>query len=249
MSKLHELLAVMADSTNAAAAIKAETENTFTKKPDHFKGLSRAMSFLDEARSSGNATDRKEMVTTVGDKLDYTFAVIGGNYDALLQLEATNQNANAALVIDGVVLAAGVPATFLLGMETRLKALRDTLLLVPTLDPSIRWEADAVAGEGVWRSDVQTAFRTEKTLKHKVLYEATPEHPAQIEMWHEDRPIAKVETTHTSGAITPSEKSAMLDRISKLIVAVKTARQRANTTEVVKGKIASTLFDYIRGTA
>ena len=47
--------------------------------------------------------------------------------------------------------------------------------------------------------------------------------------------------------ISPSEKSVLLSRIDKLIMAVKQARQRANTQEVVKTTIGKEIFNYIMG--
>lgn len=243
---LHELLAVVADSTNAAQAISTETLVTFTKKPDHFKGQARAVTFFAEARAGENVQDSKELVTTVDAKLDHTFAVLGRNFDAILQVEEANQRASADLVVDGEVVATSVPATFLLGMEKRLKAVRDLILAAPTLDPSLRWSENPAAGEGVFVSDVQVTMRNEKVLQHKILVAATDKHPAQVEKWSEDVPVARIETTQFSGMLSPARKSAMVARCDKLIEAVKMARQRANTVEVRKDlRIAADMFDYI----
>ena len=244
-SKLHELLAVMADTTNTAKAIQTETAATFSKKPEHFKGQTRVVKFFDEARAGENTTDTKEIVTDVQKKLNHAFQSIGRHYDALLQLEEANGRAKADLVIDGVTVMTDVPATFLLGMESRLKDLRGMLATIPTLEPSVKWEQ--IAGSDAYVSDPQVAFKTEKTLKSKVLYEATKEHPAQIQQWNEDTPVARIETTHLSGMVTPLQKSAMLNRVDTLLSAVKKARQRANAVEVKNLHVAKTLFDFIVG--
>lgn len=245
--KLHELLAVVADTTNSAAAIQEETASGFKKKPDMFRGQIKDLKFFDESRANENTTDRKELVTTVEDKLAYMFRSLGRHYDVMYQLEASNQNAKADLVVGDVTLIKDAPAPFLLGMETRLKHLRATLLEIPTLDPAIRWTEDSVKGRGIYVSDVQKTFKTEKKINHKVLYDATDKHPAQIEKWNEDRPVATVETTHVSGMITPNRKSEILERLDKLIEAVKRARQRANSTDAVTDKVAAGLFSYLMG--
>ena len=116
---------------------------------------------------------------------------------------------------------------------------------VPTLDPTQQWTPDESAGKGVYKSGVNTSKRTEKQVQHKVLYEATKEHPAQIERWNEDVPVAAIETIHTSGMWTPRRKSDVLARLGKLLTAVKKARQRANTVEVEYNDIGGKLFDYI----
>lgn len=247
MAKLHELLAIMADRAGAAGAILEETKQTFLKRPDHFKGQTRTVNFFDEERSEENTVDTKEFVTTVRDKLDHTASVVGPYWNALLQLETTNQKAVADLVVEGETLAKDVPATFLLGMETRLKELRAVMLSIPTLAPELSWKADDDLGTGIYVSTPQVNFKGEKRLGHKVLYEATKEHPAQIEKWTEDKPVARIETVHVSTMLSPADKAAMLARLDKLIAAVKQARQRANGIEVEKVHVAKEMFDYIAG--
>ena len=247
MPKLHELLAVMADTTNASQAVTKETITVFSKKPDHFRGQSRTVSFFEESRAGENVTENKEMVTTVADKLDHTFRSVGRHYDALLQLEEANGRAKANLVVNGVTIVEDVPATFLLGLESRLKSVREVILAIPTLEMSVKWTPDANLGEGVYRSEPTVAMKTEKSLKSRILVEPTKEHPAQVEKWTEDVPVARIETTFTSSMITPHEKSAMLLRCDKMISAVKKARQRANTVDVKDLHIAKEIFEYIQG--
>jgi len=245
MAKLHELLAVMADTTNSAAAITKETEIVFVKKADHFRGHSKTVAFFESSREGENTVEEKQMVSTVADKLEHAFKSVGRHYDALLQLEEANGRAKADLVIDGTTIMKDVPATFLLGMETRLKAVRQLILSIPTLEMSIKWSPDPTLGDGVYRSDPTVAMKTEKVLKSRILVEPTKEHPAQVEKWNEDTPVARIETTHTSSMITPHEKSAMLIKCDKMISAVKKARQRANTVDVKDMSIAKEIFGYI----
>jgi len=247
MAKLHELLAVMADTTNAATAVNKETAAVFAKKPDHFRGFSKTVRYFDEGRAGENTDETKQMVTTVADKLDHTFKVTGRHYDALLQLEEANGRAKADLIVDGVTIMKDVPATFLLGMESRLKSVRETILAIPTLEMSTKWESDTVAGEGMFRAEPVVAMKGEKQLKSRILVEPTKEHPAQVEQWTEDAAVARIETTHTSSMITPHAKSAMLMRTDKMISAVKKARQRANTVTVEDLHIADGIFGYIMG--
>jgi len=247
MAKLHELLAVMADTTNAAQAVTTETSTVFAKKPDHFRGQSKTVNFFESSREGENTVENKQMVTTVADKLDHAFKSIGRHYDALLQLEEANGRARADLIVDGTTILKDVPATFLLGMESRLKAVREMILNIPTLEMSIKWTPDANLGEGTYRSEATVSMKTEKSLKSRILVEPTKEHPAQVEKWNEDVSVARIETTHTSSMITPHEKSAMILRCDKMISAVKKARQRANTVDVKDLSIAKEIFGYIQG--
>lgn len=246
-AQLHELLAVEADLTNTTKAMLEEAANTFAKKPDHFKGFVKSLTYFDETRRSEDERGEKALVTTVSDKLNYATNYAARLYDAVLQKEEANQRANADLVVDGTTIGTNLPATFLLGLESRLKAVQQVLLAIPTLDPAMIWSEDAGAGDGIYRAEPQTAKRGEKQVRSKVLYEATKEHPAQIEKWNEDVAVAKIETVHTSAMWTPRKKADVLGRLDKLIRATKKARQRANTVEVSNLRVGKALFDYIQG--
>lgn len=250
MGKQHELLAVEGDLQGTAKKVIEEAIQTFSKRADHFQGNIKTLTMFYEARqeTEGGVTERKELVSTVDEKLGYVFGHINKYYDAVLQKESTNQIAKADLVLDGNVIAKDLPATFLLGLESKLKGLRSMIEAIPTLPPGISWEPDASAKSGVFKtSHPITTYKTEKRIQHKVMYEATKEHPAQIQAWNEDEKIGKYSTEQSSGMLTTSEKSNRLTRVDKLIQAVKKARQRANNIEVVKGKIGKTLTDYIMG--
>ena len=77
------------------------------------------------------------------------------------------------------------------------------------------------------------------------MYDATKEHPAQVESITTDVAIGKITVNNWSGMLSPAQKSILLGKIDTLIRAVKKARQRANTTEVVKVNIGDKLFDFI----
>lgn len=245
MTHLHEILAVDADTQKAAVAMQEEAAVSFQKKPHLYSGHIRKINYIDENRSAENLTDEDELGDTVQGKLDYVSKLVAKHYDILLTKEQTNTKAFSDLVLDGQVIASNLPATFLLGMESRLKGLRHMYLTLPTLDPSVKWTLDPSQGEGVYRGDMTPTHKTEKTIAYKVLVEATDKHPAQIEKWNEDRVVAVINTTRFSGMISPARKAEMITRIDKLISAVKQARQRANMAEVTQSKIGETIFDYI----
>lgn len=245
MGKLHELLAVEGDLSAVATKVTEEAANTFSKKSDHFYGQVRTVSFLNEARAGENTTEEKTIVTTVDEKLDYVRSMVAPYFDAVLQKEATNQEATADLIIDGQTIAHNLPATFLLGLETKLKNLRTMYAAIPTLQPGINWAKNDGAGAGHFIAPATTSFKTEKTVKHKVLVEATKEHRAEIEKWNEDVPVARIDTVATSTMLTPHRKSEILGRLDKLIRGVKKARMRANDTTVVDRSIGKELFDFL----
>ena len=250
MAKLHEVLAVESGLQTAAKKINEETIRTFGKKDEHFVETTRIVSHFAEEDQKLDTVENKTMVTTVFDKLLYNANPNIRAFDAYLQKEATNQKANADIVVDDLTLASNVPATVLLGLETKLAELRAVYEAIPTLAPGRSWQVDlSVRAEGgVYKAiDSDLTFRTKRIMKPLVMSPATEHHPAQVQALQEDVAIAKITTSHRSGMITPAQKSDLLERIDKLLRAVKRARQRANAAEVEKRQIGSALFNFIHG--
>lgn len=251
--KLHELLAVEADLEGRARTIMDETRKVFKEKPALFIGSNRTYSPFTEDGIE-YPEENQAMTTTVDEKLTYTNQSIIKYYDALLQKESTNQVAKADLVVDGETLAKDLPATFLLGMESRLRTMRSVYAMIPTLNVSTEWKIDEGKGKGVFSMvNPDEKMKTQKTMKSKVLYEAKfpkageggNSQPGVIEKWEEVENVGKYTKNIWCGVFTPARKSELLDRIDLLIRSVKKARQRANSTEVVKSTIGKVLVDFI----
>ena len=244
--KLHELLAVEKGLETAASDALKEATDTFNKRADHFIGSVRTYEPLLEEEREEVPDEHKELVTTVDQKLAFVFKHVTRWLDAVLQKEVTNQQAVANIVIGGAVLATAVPATYLLGLEKKLRQVRAMLGAIPTLSPGNKWERDASKGEGIWAmAHPEERVRTKKVIQHKVLYEATEQHPAQIEKWSEDTPIGKFIKNVWSGMKSPAEKSELLGRLDLLERAVKKARQRANSQEASKDKVGAQLVKFL----
>lgn len=248
MGQLHEVLAVESNLKSAAKKIGEETIHTFSKKPDHFIGVHKTLHMFDDGRCNEEASQEqtRELVTTVGKKLDYTIGSLIEALDATAQKEKTNQWANADVVVDGEIILFDIPATLLLTLEKELVGYRSIYDSIPTLSPGIKWEEAPDLGEDIFRTaKPEIRAKTEKTRLHKELSKATKEHKAQIETWTEDGIVGQYETNHTCGMITPARKSVLLSRIDKLIRAVKQARTRANKKEVTDAHIGKDIFKYI----
>lgn len=248
--KLHEILAVESDLKGQYEKIFAESKVTFEKKPDHFLGFHKSLKMFDSQRENEEpaAEQHKELVTTVDEKLKHTWKYIVKYFDVLFQKEATNQTAIADLVVEGIVIAEKIPATFLLGMEDRVKRIREVYETIPTLQPGVAWEEDKTQRPGVFKAaHSEKANKTEQIIQHKVLVAATDHHPAQIEKWSEQVPVGAYTNDRWSGMISPARKAEMLEKIDVLLGAIKKARQRANQAEVVKGNIAQKFYDFIHG--
>lgn len=246
MTKLHEVIAVENELQAISQKMIDECKNTFNKKVSHFLEHNKNTVMFDESRQDENLTEFTAMVSDVDTRLKYTEKHVIKYFDLIARKEATNQNAKADIVIDDVILINDIPATLLLGLESRLKKVREIYEAIPTLQPGVDWKHDNKRGKGIYvTSKPVENMKTEKQVTHKVLYEATKEHPAQIEKWNTDIAIGRITTTVWSGMLSPADKSVLLERTDTLIRAVKKARQRANTEKVVNLNIGKVLFDYI----
>lgn len=242
MAKLHELLAVEQDLLKTSAAMIADAANTFAKKPDHFLGQTRTTTYFEDSRSGENTSETKPVVTSVDARLDYALKHFGKYLDAVLQKDVANQSAKADLIVDGTTLAKDLPGIYLLGLEQKLSGLREMLAAIPTLAPGAVWNKDDGAGEGFFVSAQTEQLKTEKLNEHKVLYEATDKHPAQIKEYTVDKNVAKIATIHRSGMWTPLKKATVLGNLDKLISATKKARMRANLQDVGNEEISAKLI-------
>lgn len=248
MPKLHEIIAVDSGLKATATKINEESIRTFGKRDEHFVGQVRSIRFFAEEDQKLNTEETKEMVTTVPDRLLYGVSANVRSLDAYYQKEATNQTTKADLIVDGKTIAKDVPGTFLLGLETKLAELRAVYEAIPTLAPGPTWVADLdhrKAG-GVFRSaKPDETFRSKKTIRAVVLHPPTEHHPAQVQAVPEDMLVAKISVQNWSGMMTSAQKSDLLGRIDALVRGTKAARQRANNTDVVPGKIGADLFKFI----
>jgi hypothetical protein len=204
--------------------------------------------FDEGALTEAPPDEHQALASTVNDKLRWVASNVARYFDTNLEKESTNQTAKADLEVDGNLIAADLPATFLLGLETKLQKLRPVYEAIPVLPPSMEWDDAPDMGADVRKAkhpDIK--YKTAKTFKHKVLYEATEQHPAQIERWEETVNTGESTREMWSGMLTTSEKAMILQRLDALLQAVKKARQRANNIVVVKKKVAMDLFSYIHG--
>ncbi len=254
-SKLHEILAVEGEVKGAYEKIVSETIKTFTKKPNHFAGHKKVLiTATDEGDLEEEVIDQLEITTTVNEKLEYQATSTIRFIDTYLQKEAANQTATAPITVDGKNLTPPLPVTFLLGMETRIKQIREIYAAIPTLANGVKWEEAPNIGTDIYlKTVIDKAPKTQKSVRHKVLVPPTfPKEgesgaslPAQIEKWSETETIGEYQTVQWSGMISSSKKSEMLARIDKLSRGIKKARQQANCQEIGNLKIGKELMGYI----
>jgi hypothetical protein len=245
---LHELLAVEGNQQTQANKVRKELESTFDKKRHLFER--KIVTFTSSTEGSEPVVEEQSDInTTVSKEIQWIKGHLTKALDLEYQIAETNTIARADVELDdGSVLLKAVPATSLLELQKRMAELLELAKAIPTLDPAKGFQADPAAGEGVFQARIVNRDRTKKVPKAFVAYEATKEHPAQVQMFNEDIKTGTITTQEWSGMMTPADKAAVLDRIESLTRAIRAARSRANTAEVDrKNKIGDAIFTYIFG--
>jgi hypothetical protein len=166
---------------------------------------------------------------------------------ALMDVTATkdwaNCSARADVIVGGEVFLENVPVTYLLFLTKELNDLHTFVNKMVELDAAEEWTLDP--NSHLFRSAPIKTHKTKKLQKPIVLYDATPEHPAQCQIVTEDVVIGHWTTTKFSGAIPRPDKKDMLDRIRVLQEAVKFAKEQANSIEAPDQKVGRKVLDYV----
>lgn len=249
--QLHELLAVEQELKGNADRARNQSLETFRAKQAHFGGLRRTFRPFAVAENQENTGERLEaetrLVTTVVEELETMLKAVGEAVDVGYQIDEGNTRARADIVVDDQVVAADVPATFLLQLERRLREVSAVLKEVPCFDPVKLWHPDPGADKKhVLRADPVTTVRKQKTRKYKVMVEPTKEHPAQVDIVEVDEAIGEIRSHEWTGMISPRQKEALIEQLEKLVAAVRQARSRANTVEIDRKKrLGRALADFL----
>jgi hypothetical protein len=241
--KLNQIIAV-------EKGVKSSTESRITRitrtmnKPELLQGLARSYQARDD-EGEQLPGESKLVQVRVKEELKQLHEALSELFDTTATKEWANQQAKADVAIDGVVLVAGAPVSYLLFLEKQLAQLMDIARALPTLDPSDKWgwdpNTDAYATEPI------KTTRTKKIPRNHVKAEATEHHPAQVEVFQEDVIVGTWNTIKFSGALPAIEVKAMVQRVEKLQRAVQFAREEANSMEIERQKVAAKVLDYILG--
>jgi len=253
MGRLHELLAVEKDNRTVLNKIIEETHTTFNKRTAHFTEMSKVYEPLKEGGEKDVEDTRSEMVSTVADKLEYAHKHFSRTIDTMLQREIGNSKAVADWEIDNgdgtkETILKDCPVTFLVTMETTLQRIRDEVYSsIPTLDPSKKWEMDN-GRDNVWVAPEQIKPRMSKQHVPIELHKGTDKHPPQVQLVTKDVLVGHYRENVASGALSPKQKSSLLDMIDRLIAGAKIARARANDIEAPKNQVGNKLFNMVMKT-
>ena len=164
-------------------------------------------------------------------------------FDVVATKDWGNLEARADVVVEGVVLVEQAPVTYLLFLEKQLSDLKTFIEKLPVLDASEVWRWDE--NQACYATPPMETHRTKKVPRVLVKYEATEEHPAQTEVWHEDVVVGFWRTIKFSGALPAQRVKRLVERVETLQQAVKYAREEANTHQAEEVKIGGKVLGWL----
>lgn len=245
MTRLSQIIAIEKDNKTRAEQI-AFTAYKQLEKSEPLTGITKTYKPRDEDGERQAAVENRVQVT-VEEKLRDISTVTARYLDLVGTKERTDQEATADVVVDEAVFIAGAPVTFLLALERQLNEEMVQARKLPTLSLEHEWRPYDEHGRYV-SAPIETT-RSKKVPRNHVKWEGNEKQPAQVEVYFEDTVVGDWTTRHFSGAIPVARKQQIIDRLTKLIEAVKQAREEANTAQVTDFKAGAKIFGYIYGTS
>jgi hypothetical protein len=241
MTKLNQIIALQTGKKSQAKETLTEAYQK-VKKAELLTGIVRTYQPRDDG-GEPQPDERKSVQLKVNELIANVSRDLVEMFDVVATQDWANSLAKANVVVDGRTLAKDVPVTHLLFLEKQLVDLKTFIDALPVLDSAEEWEYRPETD--CYVSAPSKSNRTKKVPRNHVKYEATKEHPAQVEMYMEDVWVGTWTTTKFSGAIPAAAKNAMVERVRKLADAVKSAREEANGIEVKPQKVGDALLSYL----
>lgn len=243
MSKLNQIIAVEKDVKKNAYAELTTAHHVLQQQKPLF-GISRTYQPMAE---DGTKYPGESVLVQVRAKevIEDTARILSRLFDVTATKDWANCEARADVVVDGKVLLAAVPVTYLLFLEKQLKDLHTFCKKLPLLDPSERWTWSEATN--CFSTPAKQTIKTAKRPFPLVKAEATKEHPAQVEVVYQDVPEGTWSEVKFSGALPASVVRELTERVEKLETAVKFAREAANALEVTDHPVGKPVFDFLFG--
>ena len=243
MARLNQIIAVEKGIKSQSFQELTEAHHAL-QKPTLLAGISRTYRPKDE-EGEQFPPEATRVQVRAEEIIRETSTVLTKLFDVTATKDWANCRAKADVVVDGNVLLAQVPATYLLFLEKQLVDLHTFIRKLPVLDPSETWSFDASAD--CYATEPTQTVKTKKIPRNHVKAEATDKHPAQVEVYYEDVPVGYWRTIKFSGSLPNKRVNELLERVETLQQAVKFAREEANNIEVDEQKIGEKLFRYLFG--
>lgn len=242
MAKANQIIAIE-KSVKARAHAEASELYKVIQKPELFNGFAKTYQSKNE-EGDKLPEENKRVQYEVRDVLRRYERSSTDLLNTTARKDWTNTKATADVTLDEKVIIANAPVSYLLFLEKQLVDMHTFLLKLPTLDEGETWVRDA--DSGLNKTAVVQTHRTKKVQRPLVLFPATPEHPAQTQLVTEDIVDGYWSTMKLSGAIAKTQVQTMVERVEKLMKAVKEAREAANMTDEVESPdVGAALFNYV----
>lgn len=183
----------------------------------------------------------KDVVTDVQEKVAELF-------DITATKDWANCQAYGDVTLDAdsdrpVVLLEHVPVSYLLWLEKQLDNLYTFVSKLPTLPTADEWQWDN--NKNCYKTQPTVTVKTKKTVKPVVLYPHTEQHPAQVKEVSDDVPVGDWTTVNFHGGLPVTVVESMKSRVKKLQVAVKFAREQANSIPAPKRKVGEKILSFV----
>lgn len=241
MAKQGQILALEKTAKGHADSVITKSHHVM-QKDVLINGISRTYQKKNED-GDDLPSERTLVQVRVHDEITKVSAALARAFDLTATKEKTNTVVKADIVVDGVTLVSDVPGTVLLALERELVNVDTYVSKLPTLDMAEEWHYDANT-DAYATAPTQTT-KGKKVPRNHVLAEATPQHPAQVQVYHEDILVGTWTQVKYSGALPVKELNEMKDRVRTLRDAVKVARELANTADAVDLKVGDALLNYV----
>jgi hypothetical protein len=239
MTKLNQVLAAEKGIKDRVHK-ELSTLHKLDQKPTLFNGMSRVY-----AKKSDDGEDFPAEGTKVQmiaeDVLQRVSVLMTELIDITAAKDTANCNAIGTLTIGGQIYS--LPVTQLLFLESKLVDMKDIVDKMPTLDSADDWTFDQ--NSKLAKSAPSQTSKTKKVQKALVLLQSTGKHPGQAVQITEDEIVGFWTTIKMSGALPLPRKQQLLERIEKMITAVKQSREQANLVDAPDMKIGQALFQQL----
>lgn len=242
MTKLNQIIAIEKGTKTQSVRDLTDAHQALQKQA-LLSGISRSYRPRDEENGEKLPPEQTKVQIRAKDMIRKTADVMTKLFDITATKDIANCEARADVVVDGRVIIANAPVTYLLFLEKQLVDLHTFVKKLPVLDPSEEWHHDSTSN--CWATDPAFGVRTKKVIRNHVKAEATEKHPAQVETYTEDVVVGEWKTIKFSGSLPQKEVDEFLARVEKLQEAVKFAREAANSVEVQDARIGKAAFDYV----
>jgi hypothetical protein len=245
-NQIQKLNQVIAIEKSVKSRVKSEQSEVYkaAQKPTLFDGFTKTYAPRTEDEERQPPQSQRVQKNAI-ELLRHVGTQLAELLDVTASKDYANCRATADVVVDGTVLIAKAPVTFLLFVEKELTDLHTFVSTLPTLDLAEEWTLDS--GSSLYKTPPTETSRTKKLQKPIVLYPHSEEHPAQTQLITEDVTVGHWVTVKLSGALPEQQRKNLLAKIEKVQKAVKYAREEANNVEAPEQKLGDRLFQWLLG--